>query len=232
MPLHLGWVDIAVRLLLTVLAGGLMGMNREEHDRPAGLRTTILVCLAASMSMIEVNLLLIVGGKTASSFVVLDLMRLPLGILSGMGFIGAGAILKKETMVRGVTTAATLWFVTMVGICIGGGQLVFGMTGAVLGFLTLWALKWVEAHWQRGQRGVLRVVCGEERVSFDEISRAVRDGGGHLVRIARMNVDRAESRREVSCEVSWKACPGNPQPPPFLKLLAGSSNILQVEWKI
>jgi putative Mg2+ transporter-C (MgtC) family protein len=71
---------------------------------PAGLRTTLLVCLAASVAMIQTNLLLMTVGKTQDSFVVMDIMRLPLGILSGMGFIGAGAIVRRDNIVLGVTT--------------------------------------------------------------------------------------------------------------------------------
>ena len=126
MPINLDWQHVLLRLLLTVTAGLVIGFNRGEHGRPAGMRTTLLVGLAASLSMIQANLLLNSVGKTQDSFVVLDLMRLPLGILSGMGFIGAGAILRKDNLVLGVTTAATLWFTTMMGLCFGGGQLGFG----------------------------------------------------------------------------------------------------------
>src|ERR1700744_3888230 len=123
MPVTLDWQHIAFRLILTVIAGLVIGFNRGEHGRPAGMRTTLLVCLAASLSMIQANLLMSTTGKAPDSFVVLDLMRLPLGVLSGMGFIGAGAIVRKGNLVLGVTTAATLWFTTMVGLCFGGGQL-------------------------------------------------------------------------------------------------------------
>ena len=82
--------EICVRLALTIVAGGLIGFNREEHGRAAGLCTMILVCLAASVSMILVNLMMATAGRHADSFIMLDLMRLPSGILSGMGFIGAG----------------------------------------------------------------------------------------------------------------------------------------------
>jgi putative Mg2+ transporter-C (MgtC) family protein len=129
MPINPEWSDIAVRLLCTVLAGMLIGLNRGEHGRPAGLRTTLLVALAACLSMIQVNLLLPAAGKPATSFVVLDLMRLPLGILSGIGFIGAGAIVRRDNFVVGVTTAATLWFVTVLGLCFGGGQILLGLVG-------------------------------------------------------------------------------------------------------
>jgi putative Mg2+ transporter-C (MgtC) family protein len=94
-------------LLCTVIAGGLFGLDRSERGRVAGLRTTILISLVACLSMIEVNLLISLSGKAPDSYVVLDLMRLPLGILSGMGFIGAGAIVRRDQFVVGVTTAAT-----------------------------------------------------------------------------------------------------------------------------
>jgi putative Mg2+ transporter-C (MgtC) family protein len=99
MPLTLGWREIALRLALSLIAGVLIGLDRGERGRPAGLRTTLLVCLAASVAMIQANLLLGTSGKPANSFVTLDLMRLPLGILTGMGFIGGGR-----------SCDATVWF--------------------------------------------------------------------------------------------------------------------------
>ena len=83
--------------------------------------------------MIQMNLLMESNGKTQDSFAVMDLMRLPLGILTGVGFIGAGAIVRKSEMVVGVTTAATLWFATVVGLCLGGGQLILGSVSTVIG---------------------------------------------------------------------------------------------------
>src|SRR4051794_37903840 len=109
MPLTIGWTEIALRLALAILAGTLLGINRTERGMAAGLRTTLLVCLAAAASMIQVNLLLALAGRPEGSFIMMDLMRLPLGILTGMGFIGAGAILRHGDRVAGVTTAATLW---------------------------------------------------------------------------------------------------------------------------
>ena len=76
---------------------------------PQGSDTTVLVGLAACVAMIEANLLLSVGGKVTDSFGSMDVLRLPLGVLTGVGFIGGGAILKRGDLVTGVTTAATLW---------------------------------------------------------------------------------------------------------------------------
>src|SRR5215813_13841430 len=104
MPKVPGLQEITFRLVLTVMAGTIIGINRGEHGRPAGLRTTILVCVAASVAMIQANLLLSSAGRSPDSIVMLDLMRLPLGILSGMGFIGGGVILRRGIIVDAVTT--------------------------------------------------------------------------------------------------------------------------------
>ena len=101
MPQHLEWSEIALRLAIAAAASALIGFDRGERGRAAGLRTTMLVCLAATVAMIQVNLLLPMRGKVADSYVTLDLMRLPLGILSGIGFIGAGAIVRRGASSRG-----------------------------------------------------------------------------------------------------------------------------------
>src|SRR5262245_3039929 len=132
MELNPGWPDIGLRVALTVVAGFLIGLNRGERGRAAGLRTHLLVCVAASFAMIQANLLLGTRGKRGDSFIQLDAMRLPLGILTGMGFIGAGAILRKGDMILGVTTAATLWLTTVIGLCFGGGQYGLGLSALAI----------------------------------------------------------------------------------------------------
>jgi putative Mg2+ transporter-C (MgtC) family protein len=163
MPLHPSLPDIALRLALTVVASALIGFDRGVRGHAAGLRTTLLVGLAAALAMIQANLLLPVDGKTPASFSVLDLMRLPLGILTGVGFIGGGAILKRGDIVSGLTTAATLWLTTVLGLCFGGGQNALGVAGTVLALVTLFALKYVETLVVREHRAriVVRANAGE-----------------------------------------------------------------------
>lgn len=127
MPHDLHWTDVAVRLLLTVAAGITIGLNRGDHGRAAGLPTKLLVALAASLPMLEANALLIKQGKSSSEYASMDVLRFPLGILSGMSFIGAGAIVRRRSLVSGLTTAATLWLVTIIGLCFGRGQLGLGI---------------------------------------------------------------------------------------------------------
>jgi putative Mg2+ transporter-C (MgtC) family protein len=90
MPLSPSWQDIALRLLLALIASGMIGLNRQARGHAAGLRTTILIGLAAAVAMVLANFLLSTAGKTAELFTTMDVMRLPLGILTGVGFIGGG----------------------------------------------------------------------------------------------------------------------------------------------
>jgi putative Mg2+ transporter-C (MgtC) family protein len=153
-------------LALGFLAGFLIGLDRGEHAHPAGLRTTILVSVAATVAMIQANWLVIHTADTHVSIVRADMMRLPLGILSGIGFIGAGAILRRGELVRGLTTAATLWLVTVIGLCFGGGQIMLGVTATIIALATLWLMKYVEALMVPGRRGRISVALSPD--SLDE----------------------------------------------------------------
>ena len=127
--------------------------------------------------MIQTNLLLVTVGRAANSFVMLDLMRLPLGILTGMGFIGGGAILRRDNLIFGVTTAATLWFVTVIGLCFGGGQISLGIGAFVLGMLVLSGLRWFDYRMKQEQHGILSLTTEPGRPTEEEIRATVRKAG-------------------------------------------------------
>jgi putative Mg2+ transporter-C (MgtC) family protein len=155
MPLSPGWEDIALRLLATLVGAGIIGLDREVKGHAAGLRTTILVALAAALAMTQANILLPMDGKAQGGFSSMDVMRLPLGILTGVGFIGGGAILKQGASIRGLTTAATLWIVTAIGLCFGGGQYGLGAAGTALAFVVLWGMAKVDDMVPRQHRALL-----------------------------------------------------------------------------
>jgi putative Mg2+ transporter-C (MgtC) family protein len=231
MPEHLGWGEIAVRLALTVFAGGVIGVNRGEHARPAGLRTTLLVCLAASVAMILVNLWLPTAGKPPASFVTMDLMRLPLGILSGMGFIGAGAIVRRGNIVEGVTTAATLWYVTVIGLSLGGGEIGLGLAALGLGAGVLWCLKWVERRLGVPRRGSLLVVfdTGGEALERD-LDTALARSGYQVAGQSRSFTERGDCC-EIRYELRWHEHRGSRHPPDFADQLARRSGVRRLEWR-
>jgi putative Mg2+ transporter-C (MgtC) family protein len=203
MPLHPTWDDIAIRLILTMIAGSVIGFNRSAQGHNAGFRTTILVGLAAAVAMIQANILLSVGGKLPGSFGVMDLMRLPLGILTGVGFIGGGTILKRGSLVTGVTTAATLWVMTAIGLCFGGGQLGLGIAATVLSLVTLWALKWLDVRIPRERFGMLVIDSDSERQSTAEVVRSLAELGFTALLHQQSKSDNAQQTK-LTFEVSWR----------------------------
>lgn len=231
MPVTLDWQQIALRLILTILAGLVIGFNRGEHGRPAGMRTTLLVCLAASLSMIQANLLMNSTGKAHDSFVVLDLMRLPLGILSGMDFIGAGAILRKDNLVLGVTTAATLWFTTVMGLCFGGGQIWLGIWAMVLGLGTLWGLKHVEQAIKQDLRGTISMTIAPPGPSDEEIRSHITDSDCAILAWGILFSGSGGETRHVRCDIQRRVLPDETRPPPFVAAMARNPNIQNVHWQ-
>ncbi|HVW55955.1 MAG TPA: MgtC/SapB family protein [Rhizobiaceae bacterium] len=200
MPLHPTWQDIAIRLILTVIAGAAIGLNREARGHAAGFRTTILVGLAAAISMIQANILLSVEGKAPGSFATMDILRFPLGVLTGVGFIGGGAILKRGNFVTGVTTAATLWAITAIGLCFGGGQLGVGIAGTVLAAFTLWALKWVDLRIAREQRATLTILS--TGLSAPEVDRTLAGAGFRAYFVGKRQARNAGDQL-FSFEICW-----------------------------
>lgn len=225
---ELHWQAIALRLLLTILAGGVLGFERSRSGHPAGLRTTLLVTLAASVSMIQMNLLMTTAGKAPGSFVVMDLMRLPLGILTGVGFIGAGAIIRKDEMVLGVTTAATMWFATVVGLCLGGGQLVLGSISTIIGFLVLWGIRFGEQRLETQGRGVVALTSEEGKQSAQAIVQILLSDRLH-VSAASVAYETAEHRDRFRFEVKWHRT--NPaEIPAAIERLRHLPGVVLCEW--
>ena len=229
MTIALTWSEIAIRLLCTLGAGGLIGMNRSEHGRPAGLRTSILVSLAACLAMLQVNLLLPLAGRRTDSFVMNDLMRLPLGILSGMGFIGAGAIVRRDNFVVGVTTAATLWFLTVIGLCFGGGQIGIGVVGVALGILVLSGLKLIEDRMKHDHQAKLLIVTASSGPDEEEIRRILRNRGFGILSCAFAAAQDTENQ-ELSCDVRWQAQPYESKVPESVRLLAAHDGVVCLAW--
>jgi putative Mg2+ transporter-C (MgtC) family protein len=223
------WTEIALRLVLAAVAGALVGFDREGSGRPAGLRTNMLVCLAATIAMIQANLLLGTVGKTDSSFVSIDVMRLPLGILTGMGFIGGGAILKKGDVVVGVTTAATLWFVTIVGLCFGSGEKLLGLAALGIGLTVLSGLKRVENRLPQEWRGLLTLTSTiDQGPTWAAIRSMLLDRKLTLMSTG-VSYDRIANLQTVRCELRWHH--EHPEPiQALMKELSDRSGVVELDW--
>lgn len=229
MPTTLTWQAIAVRLVLTVLCSGALGLDRDERGHAAGLRTNLLVGLAACVAMLQANWLINSNGKPEDSYVVMDIMRLPLGILSGIGFIGAGAIVKRGELALGVTTAATIWFVTVMGLCFGGGQIALGVSGFVLAMIFLTVFRKMESHLKTRHSANMKVTVPSGGLQAEEIAaRLLRDG----ISLSEPSLcqERSPGANNVyGWKLHWNGKRKESDPPRVIQELAAEPDIVKLE---
>jgi putative Mg2+ transporter-C (MgtC) family protein len=147
---HLGYLDLSVRMVLAVVLGGLVGIEREWSNHAAGFRTHILVCLGSTTIM----LLSIYGFSefVDEPNVRIDPARLAAQVISGIGFLGAGAILRNGSVIKGLTTAASVWVVAAIGLCVGAGFLFVACLCTFLVIISLFVLNKWEKHLMRHRK--------------------------------------------------------------------------------
>jgi putative Mg2+ transporter-C (MgtC) family protein len=137
-------LNILTHLLSAVFAGGLIGLERSFHGRPAGFRTHTLVCLASSMLMLLTLYQLRWLPPSMLETVRTDATRMAQGIMTGIGFLGAGVIFKEGLSVRGLTTAASIWITAGIGILLGVGFYFPAVVATLLVLGTLSLFRWIE----------------------------------------------------------------------------------------
>jgi putative Mg2+ transporter-C (MgtC) family protein len=132
--------QIIIRLILSVVLGGLIGLERQLHRRAAGLRTHIMVSLGSCLIMLTSLYVFDIYNNR----VPLDPTRLAAGVITGIGFLGAGAIIRDREGVKGLTTAASLWVVAGIGLAVGSGFYLGGIFTTVLALVALVLLRYIE----------------------------------------------------------------------------------------
>ncbi len=137
-------LTIAVHLLSALAAGAAIGLERSYHGRPAGFRTHSLVCLASSVLMILTVYQWLWMPSEVRESVRLDPTRTAQGIMTGIGFLGAGVIMKENLSIRGLTTAASIWVTAAIGILLGVGLYVPAVLSTLLVLAVLGGFRWIE----------------------------------------------------------------------------------------
>ncbi len=142
----LGWPwEGFARLMLATIAGGLIGLEREFRGRQAGFRTNILVCLGSAMAMIvSTEFARKAWPHLGNVNINIDPARIAYGVMTGVGFLGAGTILHNKGQVRGLTTAAAMWCVASIGLAAGLGMYLMTILAAILVVVALWILDYFE----------------------------------------------------------------------------------------
>jgi putative Mg2+ transporter-C (MgtC) family protein len=221
--------ELVGRLLLSAFLGGAVGFEREISDQPAGFRTHILValgaCLFALVSAYSFEAFL--GEEQPVQF-RFDPTRIAAQIVTGIGFLGAGAIIRYGMSVRGLTTAASLWVVAAIGTAVGlGSYLVGGVTTAVT-LLALFGLKPLRSRLVRGLRKEHEEYVLEVAQDM-EIDRLVRELRAEGIRVNHLRIE-DEAGEDARSLVLFLTLPSGRPPEEALGLLSRIPGVRNADW--
>jgi len=175
----MGWnqIEIAVRLLAAATLGGLIGIERGARGRSAGLRTQMLVAVGAALAMI-VSLQFAKQFGDAGGAISIDPARVAYGVMGGVGFLGAGAIMRFGIGVRGLTTAASLWCTAAVGLAAGFGMYPTAAIASGLVLIVLWGLRFLDRALPHARdRELVIVTSGPAAEATDRVAAIIADAG-------------------------------------------------------
>lgn len=196
------WFLLA-RIATATILGGVIGYEREGHRRPAGLRTHMVVALASATFMAVSMQFVAHQTYTDSEHVAVDVSRIAAAIVTGIGFLGGGAIIRTGLTVQGLTTAAGLWLVGAIGMAAGGGMYVVAVFSTVLGLLALSVMRRFEDKDEYSAPQRLQVVLDASTATLEVETRLRRLGIGFVVVALREDI--AERRRELELDLRFPA---------------------------
>ena len=158
---------IPIRLILAALLGGIIGLEREIRDKPAGLRTNILICVGSTLFMsLSTQVAKLLGG---------DPTRIAAQIISGIGFLGAGAVLHSHGFVLGLTTAATIWVVAGVGMALGSGMYLVAIFATAMSLVTLYFLSFLEDRIQGRRSYSYSLIVSDLNQALASVNRVLQE---------------------------------------------------------
>jgi putative Mg2+ transporter-C (MgtC) family protein len=221
----LEWPHVLLRLSVAAVLGGAIGMERELRERQAGLRTHLVVCVGSALftlvSAYGFHEFLVNGG----SLVRTDPTRIAAQIVSGIGFLGAGAIIRQGLSVKGLTTAATLWLVAAIGMASGAGYYsaaLFATAGALLtlGPLRIVAYKIVRRYRPEVDRLLVEIPAGG---SPGAVLEAIERRGG---RVVSLEIAQEGDRRSMAIDVELRGI----EAPQVVADVGEIDGVLEVRW--
>jgi putative Mg2+ transporter-C (MgtC) family protein len=190
-----------IKLLVALAIGGMIGIERELRDKAAGFRTLMFICAGSALfTIFSIRL-----AEMPGSGVGADPTRIAAQIVSGIGFLGAGVIIREHGEVRGLTTAATIWVVAALGMGVGGGQYLFSVLAALIIWLILWFFPSLE-----GMMGTIhqvrtyQVTMPLNKAKHEEIQLKIKQLGLHL-----NSTRRVRHGDEMVCTYSVTGRPSN-----------------------
>ncbi len=158
------------KLFIAAVLGGLIGWERERRGRPAGLRTHLLVCVGVTLIMlVSEHIFVKYQGYKQDSILRIDPARIASQVVTGIGFLGAGTIMRHKATVRGLTTAASLWVVAGIGLAIGSGFIIPAVFTAFIAIMTLILLPKVEGEIKKDKYITMKILIAGQEHFLDKI---------------------------------------------------------------
>ncbi len=189
-------LEIIFRLFLASFLGGLVGLEREVHGREAGIRTYLLVSLGSALIMIVSEYLAFqYQGKFPSDVFRVDPGRIAAQAITGIGFLGAGVIIRYKNSIRGLTTAASMWVVCAVGLAIGSGYYLFGSAVSGIAILSLIGLKGIEKRLSKDWYKEMIIVSEDVEGQIDRVHEVI---DRYNIKVTNFNIKRDLQRKEVT----------------------------------
>lgn len=185
--------SVFLRMLLALVLSGLVGYEREHASRPAGFRTHILVGLGSSLVMVTAEFI----ARQADTGTPFDITRMGASVISGIGFLGAGTIIRNGSSVKGLTTAASLWAVACIGLAAGGGFYAGAIIATLLTFMALIPLKRLEKKFldRYGDRSLL-IILRYYSTDVQHILRIAEDMDLSVRKLQLLPLDEEEAANE------------------------------------
>jgi putative Mg2+ transporter-C (MgtC) family protein len=202
-PWYIDPLHITLRLLLALVLGGFIGFERELSSHAAGFRTHILVCVGSALVM----LLSIYGFSefVNETNVRIDPSRLAAQVISGIGFLGAGTILRNGLSITGLTTAASLWVVAAIGLAVGAGFYFASILSCFMVLISLWILNKVERKYFAGKRiHLIKIQAIDQPGSLGVLSTILGKKGFDIRKVAMEEEEEQEGEKMIVISFSVK----------------------------
>ncbi|MHC4455283.1 MAG: MgtC/SapB family protein, partial [Planctomycetota bacterium] len=190
------------KLFIAAILGGVIGWERERRGRPAGLRTHLLVCVGVTLMMlVSEHIFVNYQGYKNDSVIRIDPARIAAQVVTGIGFLGAGTIIRFRASVRGLTTAASLWVVAGIGLAVGCGFILPAVFTTFIAIATLILIPLVERGMKRDQYRTIKILIAGQEHFLDKIKSILDENS---VKLQKYRFEKNTQKNEIMYDITVK----------------------------
>lgn len=219
-------IELIVRLVLASFLGGIIGLEREVHGREAGVRTYLVVALGSALIMLVSEYMFLKYRFESAAALRVDPGRIAAQAITGIGFLGAGVILRYQNSIRGLTTAACMWVACGIGLAVGAGQYLAGTVVSALTVIALTGLKSFEKRLNRDWYRDLVVLSEDRKDRVEQIEMVVKN---YQAKITSLNIKKDFQKKEILMSLRLRVRSSRPFYQEILSDVAALGGIKEIE---